>query len=273
MAASLLVPPQCSAKLSINSSTTYYRHHTFNAFFVTSPPSVLSLVANTKLHRRSRSSYIAMVQQQDAPTSNDKDSERLSARESLLTAFKDAGGFEALVRGKTTEAQKIDVTEKITALERLNPTPNPTTSPILEGQWNFTWVGSGTPGFVAARAIFERLPTFLADLSNMDIYIKDGFGDVTATTKLFNLIESSVTVRCKLAPMGPYRMEEEFLDIILESPKFAEATKPFRDAVAKGLTIPLGGNPKRFFSISYADDKVLILRDTSGIPEVLTKAG
>jgi hypothetical protein len=41
--------------------------------------------------------------------------------------FKDAGGFEGLVSGKTTEYQRIDVNERITGLERLNPTPRPTT--------------------------------------------------------------------------------------------------------------------------------------------------
>ena len=40
--------------------------------------------------------------------------------------FKDAGGFEALVAGKTTDMQRIDVNERITALERVNPTPRPT---------------------------------------------------------------------------------------------------------------------------------------------------
>jgi hypothetical protein len=41
--------------------------------------------------------------------------------------FRDAGGFESLVSGKTTEMQKIDVNERIVGLERLNPTPRPTT--------------------------------------------------------------------------------------------------------------------------------------------------
>lgn len=41
--------------------------------------------------------------------------------------FKDSGGFEALVTGKTTDMQQIDVNERITGLERLNPTPRPTT--------------------------------------------------------------------------------------------------------------------------------------------------
>lgn len=44
-----------------------------------------------------------------------------------ILQFKDAGGFEALVTGKTTDIQRIDVNERITGLERLNPTPRPTT--------------------------------------------------------------------------------------------------------------------------------------------------
>lgn len=44
-----------------------------------------------------------------------------------LFQFKDSGGFEALVTGKTTDIQRIDVNERITGLERLNPTPRPTT--------------------------------------------------------------------------------------------------------------------------------------------------
>jgi hypothetical protein len=41
--------------------------------------------------------------------------------------FKDAGGFQALLSGKTSEMQMIDVNERIVGLERLNPTPRPTT--------------------------------------------------------------------------------------------------------------------------------------------------
>jgi hypothetical protein len=41
--------------------------------------------------------------------------------------FKDSGSFEALVTGQTTDMQRIDVNERINGLERLNPTPRPTT--------------------------------------------------------------------------------------------------------------------------------------------------
>lgn len=60
-----------------------------------------------------------------------KEIQRLSAKESLLLALKDAGGFEAVVTGRTTDVQAIDVNERIISLERLNPTPRPTTYPGL----------------------------------------------------------------------------------------------------------------------------------------------
>lgn len=50
-----------------------------------------------------------------------------STETNLDLQLNDAGGFEALVTGKITDVQKIDVNERITSLERLNPTPRPTT--------------------------------------------------------------------------------------------------------------------------------------------------
>ena len=41
--------------------------------------------------------------------------------------IKDAGGANALATGSGNSAAKIEVSEKLVALERLNPTPRPTT--------------------------------------------------------------------------------------------------------------------------------------------------
>ncbi|GFP79818.1 probable plastid-lipid-associated protein 13 chloroplastic [Phtheirospermum japonicum] len=134
---------------------------------------------------KSRKMCRAMVQQgvQGSSAAYAKEMERLSAKESLLLAFKDAGGFGALVTGKTTDMQRIDVNERIVGLERLNPTPRPTTSPYLEGRWNFEWFGSGSPGLFAARFLFERFPTELANLLKVDIVIKDGYTKAAANNK------------------------------------------------------------------------------------------
>ncbi|WVY96244.1 hypothetical protein V8G54_028395 [Vigna mungo] len=222
-----------------------------------------------------------------------------------IVAFKDAGGFEALVAGKTTEWQKIDVNERITGLERLNPTPRPTTSPFLEGLWNFEWFGSGSPGLFAARIIFENFPSSLANLSKMDVVIKDGNAKITANLTLLNSIDSKVILSTKLSVEGPLRMKEEYVEGGFVSPTiieervpeqlkgalgqaanaFQQLPAPIRDPVANGLKVPLnfdvktpfpflvyeGGSFQRLFMISYLDEEILIIRNTAGIPEVLTR--
>ncbi|CAA7060647.1 unnamed protein product [Microthlaspi erraticum] len=235
----------------------------------------------------------AMVQEsaQGIPSVYAREMERLSAKESLILAFNDAGGFEALVTGKITDLQKIDVNERITSLERLNPTPRPTTSPYLEGRWSFEWFGSNSPGSLAARVISERFPSTFVSLSNMEIFIKDASAKATANIKLLNMIENKVIVSSKLTVEGPLRMKEEYLEGMLESPTvieeavpeqlrgvLAQATTtlqqlpaPVKDTFANGLRIPLGGTYQRFFMISYLDDEILIVRDTTGVPEVLTR--
>ncbi|XP_065857281.1 probable plastid-lipid-associated protein 13, chloroplastic [Euphorbia lathyris] len=272
------------------SSAPASRHSSSHFFSSTNANNSLISVSR-RINRRMP--FIAMVQQavQGAPATYAKDMERLSAKESLLLAFKDSGGFDALLTGKTTDMQRIDVNERIIALERLNPTPRPTTSPYLEGRWNFEWFGSGSPGFFAARLIFERFPSNLANLSNMDIVIKDANAKVTANMKLLFSIESKFIVSSRLAVEGPLRMKEEYIEGVIETPTIIEEAVPaqlkgalgqavstvqqlplpIRDAFSSGLRFPLSGSFQRLFMISYLDEEILITRDTAGVPEVLTR--
>ncbi|XP_073283671.1 probable plastid-lipid-associated protein 13, chloroplastic [Primulina huaijiensis] len=220
-----------------------------------------------------------------------KEMERLAAKESLLLAFRDAGGFEALVTGKISDMQRIDVNERIVGLEGLNPTPRPTTSPYLEGQWKYEWFGSGSPGLLAARIVFERFPSALANLSRLDVSIKDGYAKITANLKFLNSVESNFILNSKLSVEGPLRMKEEYIEGIIESPKIIEDSIPqqlkgafdqaastvqqlpvsIRDAAMGGFKVPLGGTFQRLFLISYLDDEIMIARSTAGFPEVLTR--
>ncbi|OVA13060.1 Plastid lipid-associated protein/fibrillin conserved domain [Macleaya cordata] len=220
-----------------------------------------------------------------------KEMERLAAKESLLLAFKDSGGFDSLVTGKTSDFQRIDVNERITGLERLNPTPRPTTSPFLEGRWNFEWLGSGTPGLFAARFLFERFPSTLAQLKGMNVVIKDGYAKTTTNIKLLNSVECKFILTTKLSLEGPLRMKEEYVEGVFEMPTVSEEAVPeqlkeafgqavgtlqglpvpIRDVMANGLKFPLSGTFQRLFMISYLDEEILIIRDTTGVPDVLTR--
>ncbi|XP_057496636.1 probable plastid-lipid-associated protein 13, chloroplastic isoform X4 [Actinidia eriantha] len=187
--------------------------------------------------------------------------------------------------------QRIDVNERIIDLERLNPTTRPTTSSFLEGRWNLEWFGAGSPEFFATRFIFQSFPSTLANLSKVDLVIKDQYAKITAIMRLLNSIESKFTVSTQLSVEGPLRMKEEYVEGVLELPQVDEATipeqlrdafgqaastaqqlpVPIRDAMASGLKVPLGGTFRRIFIISYLDDEILIIRDSAGVPEVLTR--
>ncbi|KAH7674049.1 Plastid lipid-associated protein/fibrillin conserved domain-containing protein [Dioscorea alata] len=264
-------------------------------------PSTPPLNSFFRCSRRRRSTILpgsggwrAMVQQQStqgASVSYAREMERLSAKESLLLAFKDAGGFESFAGGKTTEMQRIDVNERIVGLERLNPTLRPTTSPFLEGRWNFEWFGAGSPGLFAARILFERSPATLANLLALDMLIKDGNANVTANLNFFNSIDSKFLLRAKLSVEGPTRLKEEYVEGLLETPTVSEQAIPeqlkaafgqatgalqqlpasVRDAFANGVTVPLSGTFQRLFMISYLDEEILITRDSMGAADVLTR--
>ncbi|CAN6440465.1 unnamed protein product [Victoria cruziana] len=226
-----------------------------------------------------------------ASASYAKEMERLSAKESLLLAFKDSGGLDTLLSGKTTDVQRIDVNERITTLERLNPTPRPTTSPFLEGRWNFEWFGAGTPGLFAARIWFERFHSPVAKLFGLDVLIKDSYAKATASLKLFNSVETKFIITTKLAVEGPLRMSEEYIEGVIERPSFREEALPeqlkgaygqavgalqqlplpVRDFMSDGLKLPLGGTFQRMFMVSYLDEEILITRDTAGVPDVLSR--
>ncbi|KAH7674046.1 Plastid lipid-associated protein/fibrillin conserved domain-containing protein [Dioscorea alata] len=187
--------------------------------------------------------------------------------------------------------QRIDVNERIVGLERLNPTLRPTTSPFLEGRWNFEWFGAGSPGLFAARILFERSPATLANLLALDMLIKDGNANVTANLNFFNSIDSKFLLRAKLSVEGPTRLKEEYVEGLLETPTVSEQAIPeqlkaafgqatgalqqlpasVRDAFANGVTVPLSGTFQRLFMISYLDEEILITRDSMGAADVLTR--
>ncbi|KAL0716884.1 hypothetical protein Bca4012_066206 [Brassica carinata] len=208
----------------------------------------------------------AMVQDaaQGIPSVYAREMECLSAKELLILAVKSLSlsSFD----WKITDFQKINVNQRITTLEQLNPTPRPTTSPYLEGRWSLEW----------------RFPSSFVSLSSMDIVIKDASTRATANVKLLNMVENKVIVPSKLTVEGPLRMKEEYLEGMLESPTVIEEavpeqlrgllsqatttlkqlSEPVKDTLANGLRIPLGGSYQRFFMISYLDDKILIVRAT-----------
>ncbi|KAL7607443.1 hypothetical protein Lser_V15G18579 [Lactuca serriola] len=115
--------------------------------------------------------------------------------------------------------------------------------------------------------------------------------DILPTNFASSCIENKFIISTKLTVEGPLRIKEEYIEGVLETPTVDEGTipeqlkgaltqalntmqqlpSPIKDAVSGGLRLPLNGAFQRMFMISYLDEVILILRDTSGIPEVLMR--
>ncbi|KAG1364213.1 hypothetical protein COCNU_11G010400 [Cocos nucifera] len=137
----------------------------------------------------------------------------------------------------------------------------------------------------------RRSPATLAYLLGLDMLMKDGYSKVTANLKFLNSIESKFLLTTKLSVEGPTRMKEEYVEGHFETPTVSEEAipaqlrgafgqaadarrqlpAPLRDTFANGLKLPLSGIFQRLFMISYLDEEILIMRDSAGAPDVLTR--
>ncbi|KAM1171924.1 hypothetical protein ACFXTH_022228 [Malus domestica] len=84
--------------------------------------------------------------------------------------------------------EQINVNERITALERVNPTPHPTTYPSC-----LFWKDDGILSLdleaqvlLLPDFLFERFLSTLASLKKMQVVIKDGNAMITAKLKVLN---------------------------------------------------------------------------------------
>ncbi|KAL3688469.1 hypothetical protein R1sor_014778 [Riccia sorocarpa] len=217
--------------------------------------------------------------------------QRYSLKEDLVLAIKDAGGLKGLTEPKADASARIDVNEKILAVERLNPTPRPTTSPLFEGKWEFLFAGAQSPGLVAAKILLKRFPSELASLTSLLLFVDGENAKATGTLKLLNSVESNFTLTTKLAVEGPLKLKEEYVEGIFTTPTVPEGTVPVqikglvdqiaaaverlpiqvKEVISGGVKVPLGNTFSRELLISYLDEDMLIVRDKSGIPDVLVR--
>lgn len=220
-----------------------------------------------------------------------KEMERVAAKEALILSIKDAGGLKGLADPVANDKARIDVNEKILNLERLNPTPRPTTSPALEGLWQFEWAGAQSPGIVAARTLLGRFPSALASIDSLTLLILDGSAQARGFLKIFNTVESSFTLVTKLTVEGPLRLKEEYVEGLVATPTIPEGTIPpqfkgvfdqlvsavqrlpdtIKEVLNGGVKIPLNGTFTRELLVSYLDDEIMVARDKSGVPDVLQR--
>lgn len=180
-----------------------------------------------------------------------------------------------------SEEKRAEINEVLLKLEALNPTSQPAMSPLLNGIWVlnyaglyssegsltsptrqlalFLYSGGYSPGLFALQ-LAKQIPSNLLEIvGSLDITISREAprveGQVTVKTLLGG--ESSVKVKSNLEVVSDIRLRETY----------ESAT------VLGGQVVDLPGFMQytRDVYVTYLDEDLLVIRDGSGVPELLIR--
>jgi len=170
------------------------------------------------------------------------------------------------------------VNEVLCQLEQLNPTPAPAVSPLLNGEWDFKYVGSISPGPLPsptrevalllyaggyspgkfALEVASKLPGQLVKVEpelTLAIGTEQPRGKITsAVTALGSRRE--VELRTSIEPETDIRLRETYMDL---------------NVAGQDISLPSQARYERTLYVTYLDDELMIARDETGTPDVLMR--
>mmetsp|Transcript_33254 Transcript_33254/g.95689 ORF Transcript_33254/g.95689 Transcript_33254/m.95689 type:complete len:329 (-) Transcript_33254:97-1083(-) len=200
----------------------------------------------------------------------------VDAKARLMDLLNDEAVAREVLRpeGKPTKGR---VDEAIISLERMNMETEPVYSEKLDGTWTVKYSGSYAPGLLSSPtrelALFlygggfslgNALSSFAAGpwgggavVGGKTVKIS---GDGRIVKALLDLelagFKQKLSYIAELMPLSGMRMSEEVLNVRLP--------EPLRDQI-------LPFSLRRSILITYLDEDIMIVRDESGVPEVLER--
>jgi len=175
---------------------------------------------------------------------------------------------------------RSDINEALLKLESLNPTAeNPTDSPLLNGVWSlryaggydedwalqsptrqlalFLYSGGYSPGLFALR-LASTLPKGMVETGDLEIAISREQPRIEAKidVTLLGGASNSVVVKARLDSLSDVRLTETY----------ESAT-----VLDQSIDLPQALQYSRDLYVTYLDEEILVVRDGSGVPEILVR--
>lgn len=154
---------------------------------------------------------------------------------------------------------RAEINEYVLALEKVNPTPEPASSRLLNGVWEVKSTGFGSPGLVGLQ-VLKAISSELVD--SVTVTISSVAPRVVAQTTLkISSARVDVAVTTDLEGLGPTRLRETVSSI-----KIGTLDVPLSSVAA---SVPILTSRDLF--VTYLDEDLLVARDSLGTPEILTR--
>lgn len=194
--------------------------------------------------------------------------------ESLITSILSTAKI-----GDISREARSDINEALLKLESFNPTENPTNSPLMNGVWNlkyaggydedwalksptrqlalFLYSGGYSPGLFALR-LASVIPKNVVETGELEIAISREQPRVEAVidVTLLGGGSNSVVVNARLDTVSGVRFTETY----------ESAT-----VLGQSVDIPQALQYSRDLYVTYLDEELLVVRDSSGVPEILVR--
>lgn len=167
-------------------------------------------------------------------------------------------------------ATRTEINEMVLRLEKLNPTSDPATSSLLNGEWEVLYAGGIAPGPLFAQAIGSLPPALSSavDLSSVKLAISREQPRVSATAMLqLGRIDARVQVQYRLEAESGFRLLETYETGTVEAAPLNFALPRLMGSSAKLLEKAVS----RPIFITYLDDELLISRDAIGGFDLLVR--
>ena len=181
--------------------------------------------------------------------------------------------------GEVSSETRTAINEALYKMEALNPTSEQTMSPLLNGVWELQYVGGYTPDWalpsptrqlalflysggyspgIFALSLAQKLPSNLVEVGDLEITINREQPRVEAfiSAKIFGGFESEVRVKARLEVQSDLRLKETY-----ES----------ASVLGQDIDLPEPLQYSRDLYVTYVDEDLLVVRDGSGVPEVLVR--
>lgn len=207
---------------------------------------------------------------------------RISAISLCDLSPKDALLSECLDGLVVDDVRRPEIGELLLKLERTNPTSEPARSQLLNGVWELQFAGAPGPGLVdsptrelalslysagyspgALLQLLKKLPPPLSgalSLVSADITITSSASpQPRVSTDVCLLLgggEQTIQFRSNLKPLSGLRLKEEVIEL---------------EVLGQKLLLPGPLARTRQLYVTYLDEELLVVRDESGVPDVLVR--
>lgn len=196
--------------------------------------------------------------------------------ENIINSILDELPTESFTTDKDTRAR---INEALLKLECVNPTESPAYSSLLNGVWSlkyaggydsewalnsptrqialFLYSGGYSPGLFAL-SLANSLPTALVEIGDLEIAISREQPRIEANidVKLFGGNSNEVSVKAALQVQSDVRLTETYESASL---------------LGQAVDLPQAVQYSRDLYITYLDEDVMVIRDGSGVPEILMR--